>query len=98
MFISATKAAVRSFGRTLAAELAPRKIRVNTASPGPIATPIYAKLGFTADAAKQFEENMAQSVSLKSEAVRSAGGGRQGSVIPRLGRFLIRGRRRIVRR
>ena len=32
---SATKAAVRSFGRTLAAELAPRRIRVITISPGP---------------------------------------------------------------
>lgn len=62
---SATKAAVRSFGRTLAAELAPRRIRVNTISPGPITTPIYGKLGVPADASKQLEEGMAQSVSLK---------------------------------
>jgi NAD(P)-dependent dehydrogenase (short-subunit alcohol dehydrogenase family) len=62
---SATKAAVRSFGRTLAAELAPRRIRVNTISPGPITTPIYDKLGMPADATRQFEENMAQSVGLK---------------------------------
>jgi NAD(P)-dependent dehydrogenase (short-subunit alcohol dehydrogenase family) len=62
---SATKAAVRSFGRTLAAELAPRRIRVNTISPGPIATPILGKMGMPADAAKQFEESMAQSVGLK---------------------------------
>lgn len=41
---SATKAAVRSLGRTLAAELAPRNIRVNTVSPGYIDTPIIAKL------------------------------------------------------
>ena len=42
---SATKAALRSFGRTFAAELAPRRIRVNTISPGPIDTPIAGKLG-----------------------------------------------------
>lgn len=62
---SATKAAVRSFGRTLAAELAPRKIRVNTVSPGPISTPIYEKLGMPADAAAAFEAGMAQGVALK---------------------------------
>jgi NAD(P)-dependent dehydrogenase (short-subunit alcohol dehydrogenase family) len=62
---SATKAAVRSFGRTLATELAPRRIRVNTISPGPVATPILGKMGLPPDGARQFEENMAQSVSLK---------------------------------
>lgn len=62
---SATKAAARSFGRTLATELAPRGIRVNIVSPGPIATPIYAKLGMPADAAQEFEKNMAQDVALK---------------------------------
>jgi NAD(P)-dependent dehydrogenase (short-subunit alcohol dehydrogenase family) len=41
----ATKAAVRSFGRSFARELAPRGIRVNTISPGPIETPIHAKVG-----------------------------------------------------
>jgi NAD(P)-dependent dehydrogenase (short-subunit alcohol dehydrogenase family) len=41
----ATKAAVRSFGRSFARELAPRRIRVNTISPGPIETPIHAKAG-----------------------------------------------------
>ena len=44
---AATKAALRSFGRTLAAELAPRNIRVNTVSPGPIETPIFGKSGFS---------------------------------------------------
>ncbi len=62
---STTKAAVRSFGRTLAAELAGQGIRVNTISPGPIATPIYGKLGMDAAGTKQFEESMAQSVGLK---------------------------------
>jgi NAD(P)-dependent dehydrogenase (short-subunit alcohol dehydrogenase family) len=38
---SATKAAVQSLARTLAAELGPRGIRVNTVSPGYIDTPMY---------------------------------------------------------
>jgi NAD(P)-dependent dehydrogenase (short-subunit alcohol dehydrogenase family) len=50
---SATKAALRSFGRTLAAELAPRNIRVNTVSPGPIETPIFGKSGLTQVALKR---------------------------------------------
>ena len=62
---SATKAAVRSFGRTLATELAPRGIRVNTLSPGPIVTPIFAKAGLPEDAIKQMQAGMAGSVALK---------------------------------
>lgn len=42
-----TKAALRSFGRTIAKELTPRGIRVNTISPGPIVTPILDKNGLT---------------------------------------------------
>src|SRR6267142_687897 len=53
---SATKAAIVSFGKTLAVELAPRGIRVNVLSPGPIATPIMNKLGLPAEAQKGFEE------------------------------------------
>lgn len=56
---SATKAAVVSLGKSLAVELAPRGIRVNTISPGPISTPIYDKLGMPADAQKGFEDQMA---------------------------------------
>lgn len=37
---SASKAAVRSFARSWAAELKDRKIRVNSISPGPVDTPI----------------------------------------------------------
>jgi NAD(P)-dependent dehydrogenase (short-subunit alcohol dehydrogenase family) len=40
---SATKAAVRSYGRTWSTELAPRGIRVNTISPGPTDTPMLAQ-------------------------------------------------------
>ncbi|MBF6220508.1 SDR family oxidoreductase [Nocardia abscessus] len=38
---SATKAAVHNLARSLAAELAPRRIRVNSVSPGYIATPSF---------------------------------------------------------
>ena len=62
---SATKGAVRSFARTLSAELAPRKIRVSTVSPGPIDTPIYGKMGMTEDQLKGMAENFANMVPLK---------------------------------
>lgn len=41
----ASKAALLSLARTLSGELIPRGIRVNAVSPGPIATPLYGKLG-----------------------------------------------------
>jgi NAD(P)-dependent dehydrogenase (short-subunit alcohol dehydrogenase family) len=44
---AATKAAVRSFARTWTNELKDRHIRVNTISPGPIDTGIFAKVGLT---------------------------------------------------
>lgn len=43
----AAKAALRGLGLGLAVELAPRKIRVNTITPGPVATPLGQKLGLT---------------------------------------------------
>lgn len=43
----ATKAALLSFARTLSGELIARGIRVNAVSPGPIATPLYGKLGLS---------------------------------------------------
>lgn len=47
---SATKAAVRSLARSLSAELVGRGVRVNVLSPGPIDTPIYAKMGLSEQA------------------------------------------------
>jgi NAD(P)-dependent dehydrogenase (short-subunit alcohol dehydrogenase family) len=41
----ASKAALTSLAKTMAVELAARKIRVNSLSPGAISTPIYSKLG-----------------------------------------------------
>jgi NAD(P)-dependent dehydrogenase (short-subunit alcohol dehydrogenase family) len=55
---AASKAALRSLARTLAAELVAKGIRVNAVSPGPIATPIYEKLGLPADARAGFEGQM----------------------------------------
>lgn len=42
---AAGKAALNSLAKTLAVELAGRKIRVNVVSPGPISTPIFGKMG-----------------------------------------------------
>lgn len=51
---AATKAAVRSLTRSLAAELIPRGIRVNTVTPGPIETPIYSKMKLSEEQLKGF--------------------------------------------
>ncbi len=42
---SMTKAALINLAKTLAVELASKKIRVNVVSPGPISTPIFGKMG-----------------------------------------------------
>jgi len=55
---SATKAAVRSLGRTLAAELAPRGIRVNVVSPGLIETPFWDKVGLSSHDVDAFGEQV----------------------------------------
>ena len=46
---AASKAALNSFTRTAATELAPRKIRVNAVNPGPTATAIFGKTGMNED-------------------------------------------------
>ena len=47
-----------SFGKVLAVELAPRGIRVNTLSPGPIDTPIMQKVLGDAGTVKQFQDEI----------------------------------------
>lgn len=46
---AASKAGLASYARTLSGELIGRGIRVNAVSPGPISTPIYGKLGLSAE-------------------------------------------------
>ncbi|SEI45616.1 SDR family oxidoreductase [Pseudomonas sp. NFR16] len=62
--LSATKAAVRSLARTLGAELAPRGIRVNAVSPGPISTPFHSKLGLSDSQLKEVAAGIEASVPL----------------------------------
>jgi NAD(P)-dependent dehydrogenase (short-subunit alcohol dehydrogenase family) len=62
---SATKAALSSLARTLANELAVRGIRVNEISPGPIETPIFGKMGVSADQADEMKGMMQSMVPLK---------------------------------
>ena len=57
---AASKAALRSLGMTLAIELAPRHIRVNTITPGPINTPIGSKMGLTPEQMAGFGEMIAR--------------------------------------
>jgi NAD(P)-dependent dehydrogenase (short-subunit alcohol dehydrogenase family) len=56
----ATKAAVRSFARTLAAELGGRKIRVNTVSPGLVPTNFQSKMGLPQEALDGFAQLVTQ--------------------------------------
>ncbi|MCW6511983.1 SDR family oxidoreductase [Lichenifustis flavocetrariae] len=64
--LSASKAAVRSFTRVLAAELTNRRIRVNAVSPGPIETPMHRTPGQTEAEFRAY----ADSVGLKVPAGR----------------------------
>ena len=55
---AATKAAVRSFARTMGAELVARKIRVNAVAPGPIETPIFARTGLPPASMEQIQKGI----------------------------------------
>jgi NAD(P)-dependent dehydrogenase (short-subunit alcohol dehydrogenase family) len=61
----AAKASLRSFARTLAAELLPREIRVNAVTPGPIDTPILGKVFTDKGEAAQIREKMTGMVPMK---------------------------------
>lgn len=62
---AASKAAVRSFGRTWAAELVHRGIRVNTITPGPIDTPGLSGLAPTGEGQQQLLDGLAAGVPMK---------------------------------
>ena len=63
----ATKAAVRSFARSLAAELGSRNIRVNTLSPGIVRTEFQNKLDLPQEAFEGFIDMVTQTAPLHRE-------------------------------
>ena len=63
--VSASKAAVRSLARTLAAELIDRGIRVNAVSPGAIATPFHVRTGLPADILEANAKNFSAMIPMK---------------------------------
>jgi NAD(P)-dependent dehydrogenase (short-subunit alcohol dehydrogenase family) len=62
---AATKAAMRSLTRSIAAELVGRNIRVNAVAPGPIETPIFERTGLPKEALDEFAKNVLASVPMK---------------------------------
>jgi NAD(P)-dependent dehydrogenase (short-subunit alcohol dehydrogenase family) len=61
----ASKAALNSLARTVATELAPRGIRVNSVCPGPVNTPLFGKVGLPQEAISAFAGAMQQRIPLK---------------------------------
>ena len=62
---AATKAALRSLARSVAAELVGRNIRVNAVAPGPIETPIFERTGLPKEARDEFAKTILDSVPMK---------------------------------
>ena len=63
--VSASKAALRNFTRTLASELIGRNIRVNAVSPGVIETPLFGKLGLPEANAQELAQVLLQQIPAK---------------------------------
>ena len=61
----ASKAAVVNLAKTLSADLLQRGVRVNVVSPGPVATPIFDRMGLPEEAARQLKEQITERVPLK---------------------------------
>ncbi len=61
---SASKAALAGLARVAAVELAARGVRVNAVRPGPITTPIFGKLGLSAEARDAFLQGTTERVPL----------------------------------
>jgi NAD(P)-dependent dehydrogenase (short-subunit alcohol dehydrogenase family) len=62
---SATKAAVIAMTKSWAKELAPKGIRVNAVSPGPIETPIFGKMGMPEEQLTAMAESIVARVPLQ---------------------------------
>ena len=62
---AASKAALITFAKTLSAELVGRGIRVNVVSPGPVATPLYGRLGVPAEQLQAMADGIREQVPLK---------------------------------
>lgn len=62
---AASKAAMNSYTRTAAMELAPRKIRVNAVNPGPVETPIFGKTGMTEEQLNGLAQGIQAQIPLK---------------------------------
>ncbi|MEM8524387.1 MAG: SDR family oxidoreductase [Bacteroidota bacterium] len=62
---AASKAAMNSYTRTAATELAARKIRVNAVNPGPVSTPIFGKTGMPEEQLNGFAAAMQNRIPLK---------------------------------
>jgi NAD(P)-dependent dehydrogenase (short-subunit alcohol dehydrogenase family) len=62
---AATKAAIRSLGRSFAAELIGRKIRVNVLTPGPIDTNVFDQVTSSREEAEAFKASMGEFTPIK---------------------------------
>lgn len=62
---AASKAALNSYTRTAATELAGKKIRVNAVNPGPISTPIFGKSGLPEETLNGFATALQNRIPLK---------------------------------
>jgi NAD(P)-dependent dehydrogenase (short-subunit alcohol dehydrogenase family) len=62
---AASKGALEGAIRTLALELAPRKIRINAVSPGAVDTPMFAKMGLTDEQQKMLADQHVANIPLK---------------------------------
>jgi NAD(P)-dependent dehydrogenase (short-subunit alcohol dehydrogenase family) len=62
---AASKAGLLSMARNLSVELISRGIRVNAVSPGPIATPLYSKLGLSAADLEATSETLQKQIPAK---------------------------------
>jgi NAD(P)-dependent dehydrogenase (short-subunit alcohol dehydrogenase family) len=62
---AASKAALNSIARTAASELAPKNIRVNIVSPGPVETPIFGKTGLSEQELQGFAAHLSNRIPLK---------------------------------